>query len=140
MGQPTIFQDTVSQALREAEVPDASFSNGMNLGGSCAPGIGVNMGEGAIVGSDEQFTLLDQDGAIRVPQVSQPLGGEAYTDQANIYPSSGGVEGKGILPILTGVNPDQTAKDADPSLDGTLTINGDANLQTLAVGWVPTIV
>jgi len=140
MGQPTIFQDTVSQALREAETPDASFSNGMNLGGSNAPGIGVNMGEGAIIGSDEQFTLLDQDGAIRVPQVSQPLGGEAYADQANIYPSSGGVEGKGTLPILTGVNPDQTAKDADPSLDGTLTINGDANLQTLAAGWVPTII
>lgn len=141
MGQPTIFVDTTSKALREVEVPDADFDNGMNNGGSCAPGIGINMGEGAVVGTPEQFTLLDQDAAIRVPQDGQPIGGEAYTDQANDYPSSGGLEGKGILPILTGVNPTNAAKEAaDPSIDGDLTVNGDANLQTIEAGWVATAV
>ncbi len=131
MGQPTIYQDSVAVAARASEVPLASFANGMNLGGSCAPGLGINMEEGEIVGTPEQFTLLDQDEAIRVPQVGQQLGGSALGD---------GVEGKGTLPILTGENPTQAAKDADPDLDGTLILDGTANLQTLAVGWVATII
>ncbi len=132
MGQPTSYVDTVAVTARESEVPAASFDNGVNQGGSCAPGIGINMGEGAIVGTPEQFTLLDQDEAIRVPQDSQQIGGSALGD---------GVEGKGTIPILTGVNPTNAAKEAaDPSIDGDLVVNGDANLQTLAVGWIATIV
>jgi hypothetical protein len=40
----TYFVDTAAQ--RDAEYPDTPFQNaGMNLGGSCAPGIGINSGD-----------------------------------------------------------------------------------------------
>jgi hypothetical protein len=139
MNTVSTFRDTTAIALREPEVPDASFVNGMN-NGLCQPGIGVSVGGGAVVGSPAQFTLEDQFEAIRVPQVSQVIGGLGYTDPAD-YPSSGGIEGNGaghaefIVPVGM---PTQAAKDADPALDGTVIVLGTANLQTLAAGWVGT--
>jgi hypothetical protein len=138
MGNPTAFTDDSARGLRSGEVPNADFVNGMNLGGSNACGIGINAEEGAVVGTPEQFTLLDQDGDIRVGQRSQFIGGYPYVPNAD-YPSSGGMEGD--LPaaaIYIGSTPTQAAKDADPALDGTLTKLGNASLETLEAGWVAT--
>lgn len=43
--QATCFIDSTEQTARAVEVPDADFAGGMNTGGSCAPGIGVNTGD-----------------------------------------------------------------------------------------------
>ena len=132
MGNPTFFVDATNAITpRALEVPDASFTDGANWAASCAPGIGINMGEGAVVGSAEQFTLLDQDGDVREPQASQYIGGAGYVNRATVaYPGSGGVAGKGTIGIGTGTNSETG--------DGTPTVTGDANLETLANGWVDT--
>ena len=146
MGEPTVFQDDAAQTARALEVVGASFANGMNLGGSCAPGIGINMNEGAVVGTPEQFTLLDQGNyandfvpVARTAQISQSIGGFPFVDRvaaAVPYPGSGGTEG--ILPesvIRFGDAPTQAAKDAAPELDGTIIPIGNATLASLAAGW-----
>ena len=132
----TTFFDVDARTLREAEVPGATFNNGMNMGGSNAMGIGINMLEGAVVGSDEQFTLLDQHGNARNAQISQSIGGYPYVPSSD-YPSSGGQEG--TLPeavIGFGDSPTQAAKDADPALDGTIIITEASSLLVLDNGWV----
>jgi hypothetical protein len=139
MGEPTYFQDDAATTLREGEVPAASFDNGMNLGGACACGIGINMNEGAVVGTPEQFTLLDQRAIARVPQISQSLGGYPYAAPAD-YPLSGGTEGfdpEGA--VRFGDNPTQAAKDADSALDGTITPIANSTLNSLAEGWVASV-
>jgi len=139
MGEPTVFIDDAAVAARTPEVPAASFANGMNLGGSNAPGVGINMNEGAVVGTPEQFTLLDQRPAARNHAISQHIGGYPFNAAAN-YPSSGGVEG--IAPeaaIRFGTTPTEAAKEADPALDGTLTPIGNYALTDLATGWVAAI-
>lgn len=141
MGEPTIFQDDAAKTAREAEVVAASFDNGMNLGGSCAPGLGINMNEGSVVGTPEQFTLLDQRGNARVPQTSQSIGGLPFVDRSSVpWPGSGGTEG--TLPdgsIRFGTNPTQAAKDADPALDGTLVPIANAVLNNITEGWVAAV-
>jgi len=113
----------------------------MNAGAACAAGLGIDIAGGAVSGDPTSFTLLDQDEDIRVPQVSQQLGGLAYVDRSGgDYSSSGGVEGKGTQPILTATNQTQADKIADPDLRGEPVITGDANLQTLGAGWVDTAV
>ena len=132
----TVFFDIAARDLREAEVPDAAFRNGMNIGGSCAPGIGINMLEGEVVGTPEQFTLLDVNGLVRDSQRSQSIGGYPYVPSED-YPSSGGQEG--TLPdaaIGFGEAPSQPAKDANPDLDGTIIITESSSLIDLAAGWV----
>ncbi len=42
---PTYYVDSVPVTAREAEVPAADFTGGMNKGGACAPGMGVNTGD-----------------------------------------------------------------------------------------------
>lgn len=139
MGEPTMFQDNIAQTARALEVPAASFQNGMNLGGSCAPGIGINMNEGAVVGTPEQFTLLDQFENAREAQISQSIGGFPFVERDGTvpYPGSGGTEG--TLPdavIRFGTMPTQAAKDAaDPSIDGTMVLIGNSTLSVLADGW-----
>tara|TARA_R110002096_G_scaffold2926_5_gene14896 strand:+ start:1161 stop:1508 length:348 start_codon:yes stop_codon:yes gene_type:complete len=112
MGNPTYFVDDVAVAARKAEanqsIPDASWLTGMNAGASCANGIGVNEGEGAVIGTAEQFTLLDQAGAARAPQDSQLIGGVAE-------------------PLDVGTNATNG--------DGTPTRTGGATLASLAAGW-----
>ena len=139
MGNPTAFQDDAAVALRAVEVPLASFANGMNMGGSNAPGVGINIDGGAVVCTLEQFTLLDQNGLARVGQRSQSIGGYPYVAAA-AYPSSGGAGGvNGTAPdavISVGTLPTQDAKDADPALDCTLIEIGNATLADLATGWV----
>ena len=138
---PTFYKDDTAVTARALETPDASFTNGMNAGGACAPGLGIDIDGGAVSGDPTSFTLLDQDEDTRVPQVSQQLGGLAFVDRTTGDGfSSGGVEGKGTQPILTATNPTEAAKEADPDLDGEPVITGDANLQTLEAGWVDTAI
>ncbi len=129
MGEPTFFIDATAVAARAAEVPGASFDNGMNNAGSCGEGIGINMNEGAIIGSPEQFTLLDQFETTRTPQVSQHIGGTGLDD--------GSIGTLPNAPVRFGTMPTQAAKDADPALDGTVILSGfpNATLNTLGVGW-----
>jgi hypothetical protein len=138
MGEPTVFVDDAAVTARKLEVPGANFDNGCNLAGSCAAGIGINMNEGAVVGTPEQFTLLDQFGDARDAQISQSIGGLPYVNRSTVpWPGSGGLEG--TLPdsvIRFGTNPTQAAKDAAPALDGTMTFVGNAALIDLAAGWV----
>jgi hypothetical protein len=161
------FRDTTAIAARTAEEtnPDASWVNGMN-NSACMPGIGVAFGQPDLwqdpdylpaIGDPSSWTLLDQDGDIRVPQVSQLIGGGGFVPRTGNVPttwdetqalysdsgaaSSGGVEGDGKAEaefIIAAGNPTQDAKDGDPDLDGTITVLGTANLQTLAVGWTHT--
>lgn len=131
----TTFFDVAARSLREAELPDANFTNGGNMAGSCAVGIGINMLEGEVVGTPEQFTLLDVNDLPRNAQRSQSIGGYPYVPSED-YPSSGGQEG--TLPdavIGFGDSPTQPAKDANPELDGTIIITEASSLIDLAVGW-----
>jgi hypothetical protein len=147
MSEPTFFQDSPAAIARGAEVPAANFDNGMNLGGSCAPGVGINMNGGAVVGTPEQFTLLDQgnlaDGftpGARTPQIGQSIGGLPFVDRSSVpWPGSGGTSG--VLPESTirfgdNTSPTYAQKLADPSLDGTILPIANCDLVTLAAGWV----
>ena len=128
MGEATYFIDDIARDARELDVPLASFLNGMNLGGANACGIGINMNEGAVVGTVEQFTLLDQHGNAREAQISQHIGGSGLGDGS-----------EGTLPdavVRFGDLPTQAAKDADSALDGTIINLGNSTLTTLGAGWV----
>jgi len=119
-------------AAREVELGAVGpFTAGGNLVGSNAVGIGIGCGQGPVVGTPEQYTLLDQDNAARIPQRSQVIGGVGLTTSAD-WPSSGGVEGKATLPIEAG------AATADGS--GEVTGVGLAGLASLAAGWVNTVI
>jgi len=122
--------DDVSVAARALEVPDADFTNGMNVTGSNAPGIGINIAGGAVIGTPEQFTLNDQDNDARTPQVSQLVGGAGYINRGSVaWPSSGGVEGKGVLFLRGGPQ-------AAAAGDGTITFTDNLWLQALSGGWI----
>lgn len=127
MPEASYFVDDSAVTLRTPEVPLADWDGGLNVGGSNAPGIGINEGVADLAGTAAQFTLLDQDEDPRTPQVSQQIGGDGYTDPAG-WPSSGGLEGKGIDALRLGT----------PSVsgDGQITPSGNATLADLAVGWV----
>ena len=88
----------------------------MNLGGSNAMGIGINIDGGAVVGEAQQFTLADQRADPRTPQDSQHIGGTGLAE---------GAEGPAGTPIVAG-----TAE-----ADGTISTSGSATLTTLADGW-----
>lgn len=136
MADPTSFVDTNAVIARGAEVPLADFGNGCNNAGSCAHGIGINIDGGPVVGTPDQFTLLDQHGNARAAQISQSIGGYPYVANA-AYPSSGGTEGTAPDSVIrTGTLPTQAAKDADPALDGTIIPVGNATLIDLNAGWV----
>ena len=105
---PTAFRDDSN--VRDTEVPNADWDAGMNWGGSNAPGIGINMLQGAIVGTPEQFTLIDQFGDVRVPQVSAQIGHE---------------DGDAVR---YGTN--------DSGGSGELTPTSNCTLNTLSAGWV----
>jgi|TARA_R110000796_G_scaffold74509_2_gene167622 hypothetical protein len=108
MNVPTSYVDDIAIAIRMSELPNASFTTGMNGGASNAPGIGINVGGGAVIGTADQFTLLDQAGAARTPQDSQQFSGVAQPIDA-VTPSTNG--------------------------DGSWTVTGEATLSTLSAGW-----
>ena len=109
---PTTFIDTVAVAARKVEVSAADWDNGVNAAASNAPGIGINAGAGAVVGTPDQFTLLDQTGTARTPQDSSQIGGDA-------------------LPVAALTN--------SASGDGKPSATADVSLATLAAGWTSTI-
>lgn len=160
----TFFQDDSAVTSRTAEETndDANWDNGMNLVASNAPGVGINQGGGAVVGTPEQFTLLDQgrpveSGGSQTPtareaQLSQLLGGGGFVPRTGnvattwdksqaLYSESGAASSggdAGALPedvVQFGTLPTQAAKDADPALDGTVIPVGNSTLSDLAVGW-----
>ena len=120
MAKPTAFIDDVAVAARAAEVPNASFIQGMGLGGSNACGIGINMEGGAVVGTPEQFTLLDQHGNARTGQISQHIGGS------------------GLGAGTSGTSPDATIRFGENNVlgHGGVAFEGNCALPTLAGGWV----
>lgn len=117
---PVTFRNTVTVGIREAEVPDAAFDDGMN-NGSCAPGVGIATDVTDLDESLPSWTLLDQFEVARTPQVNQLIGGNGLND---------GVEGNGSgdAQFIIGVG-------NSASGDGSITPNGTANLVTLAAGW-----
>lgn len=125
----TSFQNATAVTARKLEVTAADFDGGVNNAASNAPGIGIAVGQANAAGTDEQFTLLDQAGAVRVPQDSAHIG---VTGLGGTLPSSGGASGPGVVPIDTVTN--------DAGAVGEVTKTGTANLQTLAAGWVDTAV
>ena len=70
----TYHQDAVTKAARAAEVTAADFDGGLNKGGSCAGGIGINTG--GVDPKLDDWSVLDQAGAARTPQDSQHIGGD----------------------------------------------------------------
>ena len=123
----TYYQDPTATTAREAEVTAADFSGGMNKGGSNAPGVGINIAGGALPAAgtpgDDQWTLLDQHEAVRVPQDGQELGGAGFVDRSSVaWISSGGVEGAGSVPINV--------------TDNDTEVNDTTSLATLAAGWI----
>jgi hypothetical protein len=78
---------------------------GMNRAGSNAPGIGI--ATGFIDPKLTDWSILDQHEAARTPQDGQLLGGAGFVDRSSVaWPSSGGVEGVGALPITHTVGAD----------------------------------
>jgi hypothetical protein len=120
----TTFRNTASITAREAEVPDADFSNGCN-NASNSPGVGIATANPNLTGNPEQWTLLDQFGDARTPQIGQLIGGPGYSDPGT---SSGESGTEPTDQFIIGVS--------NPSNDGTVTVQGTANLATLAAGWV----
>jgi len=58
-----------------ANAPLADWDGGMNSGGSCAPGVGINTGGFYDPPTADQWTLEDQAENARIPQLSQFIGG-----------------------------------------------------------------
>ena len=87
---PTFSLNAATVVSREAEYPnpDVDFAGGVNRGGSCAPGIGINSGD--IDPKVEDWTTLDQGlpvesgesqtPLVRNPQSSQHIGGSGLMD------------------------------------------------------------
>jgi len=116
---PTYYVNAATQTVREIQVPYADFDGGMNAGGSNACGIGIGPAVN-VVGTPNQFTLLDQAGAARTPQLSQPIGGEALGDGSSAAPDSADA-------ISFGTNA--------ANGNGIPTATGVATLASLAAGW-----
>lgn len=120
MNQPTYYFDVPASVVRIPEVPAASFVNGMNAGGSNAPGIGIATDEPNLTGEPQGWTLLDQYGDARTPQNSQPIGGSALGDGISGKPA-----GRAII-----------VSDSDAQVgDGVPVDLGSAQLPDLATGW-----
>ena len=118
MAQAATFIDDTARATRASEVAAASFLNGMN-NGSCQPGVGITSGPINLVGTPQQFTLLDQNEDARTPQLGQSIGGVALG------------AGEGIVASQAIDLVDNGAGDGTVTKDGT-----GATLTTLAAGWV----
>ena len=108
-------------AARALEYPsETDWDTGANRAGSNAHGIGI--GEGTdLVGTPDQFTLLDQNGAARTPQLSQSIGGVALGAGTDQPPDPLTDEIRLGTPAALGT--------------GGMVYVGKATLNTLATGW-----
>lgn len=109
------FIDFTARTTRSTELPNADFDTGMN-NGSCMPGIGITTGPTNLLGTPNQFTLLDQNELTRTPQNGQSIGGV------------------GLNAGSTAVQPFQIIQN-DQAGDGGVGEVGGATLATLAAGW-----
>ena len=119
--EPTAFYDATAAFLRVTNdgIDGLTLAGGCNEAGACAPGIGINSAGGELQSRNDEWTLLDQDGDTRVPQVSQAIGGIAIGD---------GIDGKGTV----GINVYTRTDYDDPAAP---TVDGQAQLVDLATGW-----
>jgi hypothetical protein len=118
MAAATRSNDTTARATRTVEVSGADWNTGLNRGGGNNVGIGINAGGGEVVGTPEQFTLTDQNGAARTPQNTQSIGGTAL---------DGGSE-TGFQQLLAALPTDDGSGDIQAG-------SVAATLTTLAGGW-----
>lgn len=71
---------------------------GCNRAGSCAPGIGINTGN--IDPKLEDWSIEDQDEAVRIPQDSQHIGGDGLgAGDATVNPINAVVDPYGVSAI-----------------------------------------
>ena len=163
---PTFFDDLTAAASRQAEttITAADWETGGNAGASNAHGLGINVAGGELPaetgfnGVGMNWTLLDQEEAVRTPQVSQVIGGSGFvprggnvattwdTTQALYTPQgaagSGGISGNGsavspLMSINTATN-QADESDGTPAYDAYPTIDGQATLPALT-GWVSVV-
>lgn len=116
MNDPTAYVDNIELVIRGGQVA-ANWGTGMDWGASNAPGIGVATDNPNLEQSLPSWTLLDQDGDARTPQVSQVIGGGGPE----------GMPGKGLQPVEVVVNA--------ASGNGSVTGSQEAQLNVLATGW-----
>ena len=125
--KPFIFVDDDAITARSAQVPNADWlSGGNNAGNSMPLGIGVT---GALDTLQlPNWTLLDQLGDARVPQIGQLIGGLGISDPSQ----SNGLEGNGLAHDVA------CPEVSNGPGDGTVTGKDEvwATLATLAAGWV----
>ena len=107
-----------------------NFVGGCNAAASNAQGLGIGTVQKDL--NPENWTATDQNEEARTPQRSQVIGGSGWVDRSSNkdWTDSGGVEGKGTVPIQALAAPDSQAS------DGTLDpVNGVMNLASVATGW-----
>lgn len=119
--EPTAFVDAVAAVTRNLTdgIPIEQLNGGCNEAASCSPGIGINVGGGKLEERNDEWTLLDQDAATRVPQIGQYIGSTGLGD---------GAEGKGTV----GIN---VYERTDYDVPTAPTVDGQAQLSALATGW-----
>ena len=95
----TYHQDQATLTTRKAQVSNADFDGGVNKGGSCSGGIGINTG-----GADpklENWSVLDQAGSARAPQNSQHIGGDGLNSGNAAVEPLRAVQGADVNDTLT---------------------------------------
>jgi len=114
MNDPTWYVNGTEVFTRAGQVPNAQWATGCLYAASNSPGIGISTGVTNLEESDN-WTLLDQFGEARTPQIGQMIGkGESF-----------------LLPGI-GVSDNAVATgNGDYSLNRT----GSATLSSLATGW-----
>lgn len=163
---PTFFTDLTADGIRRTETGIATigWESGGNAGASNAHGLGIDVAGGALLaetgfnGVGMNWTLLDQEEAVRTPQVSQVIGGYGHvprsgnvattwdTTQVLYTPegaaSSGGISGNGsaVSPLMSVNTATNQADVSDaPVYDAYPTIDGQAHLAALGTGWVSVV-
>lgn len=106
---PTYHQDSATKTTRAAELPNADFDGGVNKGGSCACGIGINTGD--VDPKLDDWSLLDQAGAARDPQDSQHIGGDGLGAGNTANEPIKAVQGADVNDTLSYVTASVTAAD-----------------------------
>ena len=81
--EPTLFVDDVAQTAMEARVSTVVANTGLTYGGGNNPGIGISTENPELAESLPSWTLLDQHGNARTPQIGQSIGGTGITGAPN---------------------------------------------------------
>ena len=128
---PSAFYDDAAIAAGEIRNTTASWTTGCNLGGSCAPGLGISTDQKDLQNTLPNWTLLDQFENVRDAQIGQQIGGPGISDAG----TSSGQEG--TLPDSTIRLFDNPANvNGQPDNDAAAVANGSAILRVLADGWI----